>query len=132
MHPAYIGPKCQLDGIVKRFYQEVYERGVYIDKDVMITFSEKMNTCILHDNAVGCTYGLQKVEILATYWVDVDCELREALVYHELGHAILRLGHKDHTLMDPYVEKTRDCLQSDRNACLDEALNRYLARDWYF
>jgi hypothetical protein len=132
MHPTYLGPKCQVGGIVKRFYSEMYELGIVLNDDVMITFSDPMGTCTGYKDVIGCAYGKQKVELLATHWIESDCALREALVYHELGHAILHLGHKDNTLMDPYVEHTRDCLQIDRKKCLKDAIQRYISGDWYF
>lgn len=120
---SYVGPSCPLEAIVDKFYKEVNEQGLFLDHDVAVTFSQPMQMCNDDDRAIGCASG-QYVEVLTEWWLASTCEEREALVYHELGHAILHLEHKDGTLMDPVITGAVECLRRDRKTCLQEAVSR--------
>lgn len=93
--PAFAG---SVQDYVKNFIQQSqkFSEVVSLDRlarqEVVISFSHLDSW--VHGQ---CTESATRQEILinASYWNELDEFQRELLVYHELGHCVLRLSHDE-------------------------------------
>lgn len=53
-----------------------------------------LGTCIVQANIIT---------IDERFWVDTTREAKEALMYHEMAHCLLGIGHHNKTLMDSFI-----------------------------
>ncbi len=78
--------------LLYKFQEEGRARGAHVDKDIDIEFGDasgKPGICQRR------TLKLPKVVIDERYWNTLSLEMKEVLLYHELGHCILDREHKD-------------------------------------
>lgn len=98
--------------IVNQFYADAAtEKVKTTDKFTKITFVDSYDK----ENVVGrCdewgysdgTIQRREMTLLRSYWETASAQTRKTLVYHELGHCALGLGHtpeKDQQIMNPTV-----------------------------
>lgn len=57
---------------------------------------------ILEDQTMAqCAYNDLTIVVSKTYWEQFDDDLKEIVIFHEMGHCVLLLkGHKSGTIMD--------------------------------
>ncbi len=76
--------------------------------------------------AVGvCLYGVvPKIQLLKSYWDKIDEDMREQLMFHELGHCILnRSLHTGYPGIMNYMLMSRQDYVGNRDAWIDELFN---------
>lgn len=67
-----------------------------------------------------CQSGTQTITIDRTYWLNSPDELRQEVLYHELGHCLLNRGHVSYlSIMQPYVLSSFD-FENNKQALIDE------------
>lgn len=115
---------CSPEYMADRFYKEVAKHGVTLDQNVRMVMADPLSICTETKTAVGCAAG-KYVELKTSWWNKASCQMREALVFHELGHAELLLDHQNGTLMDEYVDVGYKCLEGARDACIKQAVDRF-------
>jgi len=118
------------------FENEAAERNIAIDlNDLGITAVVEN---ISESGVAGtCQYGLHvhHVTIDKPFWDRASTLLREMVVYHELGHCVLGLGHteddNDGTCLSIMNSGTTDCTvrynQTNRDYYLDELFSQHKA-----
>ena len=123
----YVTSTCTVASLEKKFQVEMAAQGILITEMVHAKLVDKLHACDKDPLAIGCTSyeGGTKIELLRSFWDRVDCGWREALVFHEHGHADLLLGHQSDALMDPFVEGGYACLLRNRNKCLEQMASAY-------
>lgn len=115
----------------ERFEEAAHERGVRVDLNNEDISAEIME--ITEDGVAGsCSYGSHTpghIVIDETFWNETSDLVREMVVFHELGHCSLFLGHIEGTnndgtctsIMRSGLENCRDNYRSStRDAYLDE------------
>lgn len=124
----YVAGTCTVRSLEKKFQAEMAKQGVLVINPVHARVVEKLSGCGDDKDTIGCTMyrpAGTRIELLKDFWDSHDCGWREALVFHEHGHADLLLDHEDGTLMDPTVDGGYACLLKDREKCLAQMANTY-------
>lgn len=95
--PPQVADDVAFSEVKASFYREMQDRsGQNLrGRDVPVTFTE------FEDNTIGLCHILKRdgeviyryVEIDQSYWKNIDIFMKEALLFHELGHCVLERGH---------------------------------------
>ncbi len=99
-----IAPEAQ--PFVNRFVQTAHAEGIQLEiTDLQINFvndipSDRPGTTTLGECFMGGPDSTPHIRLNRSSWVDMDELLHEALVYHELGHCILRREHDESFITD--------------------------------
>jgi hypothetical protein len=123
---------CTLPEIEKSFYKEMASHGILFKIHKKAILVDKLSICQDDPKAIGCAIFGGRIELLRSFWDRSDCGWREALVFHEHGHADLILGHQDNTLMAPYIEDGYACMIDGRDACIKQLADRHRAVLFFF
>ena len=112
----------------RRFEDEAAERGLAIDLNAEGITGEIME--IEQDRVAGsCSFGshiTNHVTIDLGFWNSSNDLFREFVVFHELGHCSLLLGHREETLEDGTCASI---MRSGLEDCRDNY--RFLTRESY-
>jgi len=100
----------------------------YLEKFTTDVGGDTSDVSVVFEELSGDTVGLcitdgddKHIKIHPKHWAKVSHEEREELIYHELGHCVLGLGHKNDML--DYCPKSimypmtlsRDCYSNNRD-----------------
>lgn len=124
----HVAIESQFASYVNNFQVRSQEqgRGVVIDnlEVSMVPTLDKLGS-----NVVGVCYrnvdgsGTPRVEISEEYWIRMDTDAREELMFHELGHCVITRGHRGSvdasgfplSVMNPFIFSSYHYLQNYHN-----------------
>lgn len=89
----------------------------YLERFALTVGGDTSGVSVIFDTLSGDTAGLcsirgneRTIRVSHKHWFKVSLDEREALLYHELGHCVLNLGHKNElidtcpkSIMYPYT-----------------------------
>lgn len=114
----YPGVDAELWMYFQRFEQAAAERGVHIDlvaKGITGSIED-----IEVENVVGmCNHNAQTpnhVTIDEAFWMRSSTLRKELIVFHELGHCYMNLGHRDEVHADG---RCKSIMRSGMGGCMD-------------
>jgi hypothetical protein len=87
----------EITSYVKAFKTDAKKRNIFLASDVTIEFSKGRDSIMSNGvRAVGvCYYNSRKVLIEDYQWNFYNSTARKFLIYHELGHCLIRRKHEN-------------------------------------
>ncbi len=111
--------------IVESFLEEGRERGVVFDYTHM---PYSIEYGVMQKNQLAMCINREKILVNQEYWSGMSAHCKELVLFHELGHCVLDLGHSsyDEDIMYPSTDIRYGCddYYRDRTRRIDRLFNR--------
>jgi len=99
-------------------------------KEIEIVFTNSLDHIHVKNSIGVCFYGPRRIELLKPFWDIASEKVREALVFHELGHCLLNLEHRNENYADGCAKSFMRSETSNREECYDKHYEEMVKELW--